>query len=107
MECPVCKKGFDENTGRRPKRFCSDPCKVKFWNANKKPPKPQIQDFSKPTNKVPDLSKEPPKTNYTVDMERISELEKEIEAIPDKTKGLGKMMAESIRKKIVSLKYNK
>lgn len=36
MECPVCKKDFNEKTGRRPKKFCSDECKVKFWNAKKK-----------------------------------------------------------------------
>ena len=36
MECPMCKKSFDENTGRRPKKFCSDACKVKFWNGFKR-----------------------------------------------------------------------
>ena len=35
MECPSCKKEFDENTGRRPKKFCSDACKVRFWNGRK------------------------------------------------------------------------
>jgi len=64
MECPVCKIEFDEKTGRRPKKFCSDPCKVKFWNAAKKPTTPQIQDCNQNTNQVPNLSKEPPKSNY-------------------------------------------
>lgn len=36
MKCPSCGNEFDEKTGRRPKKFCSDPCKVKFWNAFKK-----------------------------------------------------------------------
>ena len=36
MMCPVCKKEFDEYTGRKPKKFCSDACKIKFWNAFKK-----------------------------------------------------------------------
>lgn len=36
MECPVCKNKFNEKTGRRPKKFCSDGCKVKFWNAQKR-----------------------------------------------------------------------
>lgn len=36
MKCPVCKNEFNPDTGRRPKRFCSDNCKVKFWNAKKK-----------------------------------------------------------------------
>lgn len=35
MRCPVCKKEFDEYTGRRPKKFCSDACKVKYFNAVK------------------------------------------------------------------------
>lgn len=46
MECPVCKKEFDEYTGRRPKRFCSDECKIKFWNAKKK-----VAENIKPENK--------------------------------------------------------
>lgn len=36
MECPVCKKEFTEHTGRRPKKFCSDKCKVKYFNTLKK-----------------------------------------------------------------------
>lgn len=36
MECPVCKNDFNENTGRRPKKFCGDSCKVKFWNSKKR-----------------------------------------------------------------------
>lgn len=46
MECPVCKKDFDEKTGRRPKKFCSDGCKVKWWNAKKK-----VVVNNKPKNK--------------------------------------------------------
>lgn len=46
MECPVCKKEFNEHTGRRPKKFCSDECKVKFWNAKKK-----VALNNKPENK--------------------------------------------------------
>lgn len=36
MKCPVCKNDFNPDTGRRPKRFCSNACKVKFWNDFKK-----------------------------------------------------------------------
>lgn len=36
MNCPVCKKEFNEHTGRRPKKFCSDECKIRFWNDKKK-----------------------------------------------------------------------
>lgn len=46
MECPVCKKEFNEHTGRRPKRFCSESCKVKFFNAKK-----TVQKNNQPENK--------------------------------------------------------
>ena len=36
INCPQCGNQFDEKTGRRPKKFCTDPCKVKYWNAFKK-----------------------------------------------------------------------
>ena len=36
INCPQCGNQFDEKTGRRPKKFCSDDCKVKFWNGQKK-----------------------------------------------------------------------
>lgn len=84
MECPICKKEFNEKTGRRPKRFCSDGCKVKFWNAfkkaNTKPREPQIQDLNEFTNQVPNLTKEPPKSNYTITANR-EEILKQIEKI--------------------------
>lgn len=35
MNCPFCKKQFNPYTGRRAKRFCSNPCKVSFWNMQK------------------------------------------------------------------------
>lgn len=47
MECPICKKEFVSETGRRPKKFCSDACKVKFWNAFKK-----VNENNKPENKA-------------------------------------------------------
>lgn len=107
-KCKRCGVPISPKTKRA--EFCSPKCKV-YWhrenNATTKPEPPQIKDFNKPTNQVPDLSKEPPKTNYTINTGKIAELEKELEAIPDKTKGLGKALAESIRKKIVNLKYNK
>jgi len=58
MECPVCKNEFDEYTGRKPKKFCSDACKVKFWNAQKKvvennkpEKKKEIENDRNPTEK--------------------------------------------------------
>ena len=36
IKCPICGTEFDEKTGRRPKKFCGEPCKIKFWNASKR-----------------------------------------------------------------------
>ena len=68
--CPNCKKEFEEKTGRRPKRFCSENCKDTFWNFQKRiaakdvAPK-KVQDLSKPNTEVKPV--EQPKTNYVVD----------------------------------------
>lgn len=50
-QCPVCLKEFNQYTGRRPKRFCSEECKVKYFNAEKKIAKtltdPKVKDAMK------------------------------------------------------------
>lgn len=33
--CPNCGKEFNPNTGRRPKKFCSDACRSRFHNSQK------------------------------------------------------------------------
>lgn len=62
MECPVCKKDFNEKTGRRPKKFCSDECKVKFWNAKKKVVENNLPETKKKIeedrNTAPDIEKD-------------------------------------------------
>lgn len=66
MQCQVCKKEFDEKTGRRPKRFCSNACKVKFWNAEKSTKKTDIsvpmeeKNIAKVGFYIPDGSKTTP-----------------------------------------------
>lgn len=62
-----------------------------------------VKDLSKPNTEVKPV--EQPKTNYVIDAQKISELEKELAAIPDKTKGLGKLMAKSLQDRIYKLKY--
>ena len=76
MKCPVCKKDFDEHTGRRPKKFCSDECKVKFWNAkkrvvvnNKPENKKRIEEERQTHNSVGE------KHNRSQPIEGISEME--------------------------------
>lgn len=105
MECPICKKDFNPETGRRPKKFCSDQCKVKFWNKFKGKEKPEInvQDANKQTNEV--KPPEAPKTNYSINTEKIAELQKELELIPDI--GLGKRRRAFLQNEIYRLKYPK
>lgn len=35
-QCLNCKKEIEEYTGRRPKKYCSDACRQKFFQAKKK-----------------------------------------------------------------------
>ncbi len=61
-----------------------------------------IQDLTKP-NVVVD-AETPPKTNYVIQNNpELAKLEAELAAIPDKTKGLGKKLAETMQKKIKEL----
>ena len=41
-QCLNCKKEIQEYTGRRPKKYCSDPCRQKFFQAKKKREKPKV-----------------------------------------------------------------
>jgi len=72
-----------------------------------------IQDLTSQTQVIKPA--EQPKTNYVIKDEygqnpdlqtqdQIAALEKELAAIPDTTKGLGKTLAASIKKKIANLK---
>ena len=40
-KCPVCEKEFDPITGRRRRKFCSDNCRQKAWQANNKSVPPE------------------------------------------------------------------
>jgi hypothetical protein len=106
MDCPVCKKEFDEHTGRRPKKFCSDNCKVKFWNVKKK-----VAENNKPENKKRILGERnaTPITEKSIyqnpiadNSEKIKELEEEIKTLPDV--GLGKKRRIFLEGKIRELK---
>ena len=62
-----------------------------------------VQDLSKPNTEIKPV--EQPKSNYVIDTQKISELEKELAAIPDTTKGVGKTLGDSIKRRIYFLKY--
>lgn len=106
-ECLRCGHEFEP---KNPKgKFCSDVCRV-YWNRMKKANDKlgeavfsSINDFNKQTNEI--KPPEQPTTNYTINTQRIYELEEELKSIPDTTKGLGKKLAESIKKQIFNLKY--
>ena len=110
MECPVCKKEFVSETGRRPKKFCSDPCKVKFWNAFKR-----VSENNKPENMArieserkgyPKLSDEAGQNPILAEAEdtykQIASYEEEIKGLPDI--GLGKQRKKFLQNKIYELR---
>lgn len=83
ISCPICGKEFDEKTGRRPKRFCSEPCKIKFWNANKKTPKKEsVPEFKQSLDETP--------------KEVIKEVDKKIEEISQPSVPVFKSLAEKL-----------
>lgn len=83
MQCPICKKEFNEKTGRRPKKFCSDVCKVKWWNLQRaikkegdadKKLKEEVANDTEITKILEEINtSEPPK------LSRIQELMKQAE----------------------------
>ncbi len=116
MDCPICKKEFDEKTGRRPKKFCSDACKVKFWNkfkkmqsgAETKPPeyKEQTNYTHKAAIVVPiDGDKyETKEIDLTPIREQIEQLKKELYNCPKEYSETGRIIWRKEReKKIQSL----
>lgn len=46
-KCKNCGVEIVRNTGRRPKEFCSDSCRVKFWQKNKKNKSPNPEPKKK------------------------------------------------------------
>jgi len=99
MECPVCKKEFDEKTGRRPKKFCSDACKVKFWN-REKVAKIKYKHFLMPNSSITDIDTEKVIKNET---KEIIEVTKEIE---ENSKEKIKEQIEILRKEIIHVPDN-
>ena len=56
INCPQCGDKFDEKTGRRPKRFCSDDCKVTWWNEQRSPKKEEKRaDEPPPKSRIQEL----------------------------------------------------
>lgn len=109
-KCKRCGVAISPKTKRA--EFCSQKCKVYWWRMKRANDRlmesvsPSIPDYyNKQTNEIKPPKQ--PETNFTINMQRISELEEELKMIPDKTKGLGKKLAESINLKILKLKRPK
>ena len=102
MECPVCKKGFNEHTGRRPKKFCSDGCKVKFWNTQKRVVDGKLDEAVKKYTSFESASEFIEFKTSVDNSEKIKELEEEIKTIPDI--GLGKKRRQFLEQQIRNFK---
>lgn len=112
MECPVCQKEFDEKTGRRPKKFCSDACKVRYWNSQKpfiakkmvkKTPPTNSNNLNRPFNTTPYTSESSLSTEQI--KEQIDALRKEIIHVPDNYSETGRIIwVKEREKKIKELK---
>lgn len=110
MECPVCKNEFDPYTGRRPKKFCSDGCKIQWHNVSKKvvennkPGNKAMEDFEKglmlaglvtPAN-VQELEERTRLEEYEKALARIEELQKELKT-PPKSVSIGISVWKRVR----------
>jgi len=104
MNCPICKKEFNEKTGRRPKKFCSDVCKVKFWNGVKKHKiEVKVINLTEPL-KPKDYIKKPLKNesvNTTQKVYTIEMCEKELMTLGEGT--FARQRREFLRKKVLEL----
>lgn len=60
-KCNYCGKEYIYQ--KQSSKYCSGTCKV-YWNRENTPT--QIQNLTKPTNQVKDLTEHPPKTNYVI-----------------------------------------
>ena len=115
INCPQCGNLFDEKTGRRPKKFCSDACKVRFWNGRKNVARKlrEAGVLVPPTFDDPNHTPlSPPKVSYfpphTVEYDKaeiqtqIDALEKQLSTIAE---GIyGTPMRNKIQDKIAKLK---
>lgn len=93
-KCLNCDKELIQTDGKRDKKFCSNTCRSSYWFKKNKVPKVKtvsieewnelqnklkkfeglkgasVADLNNPINEVKNITKEPPKTNYTIDIKR-------------------------------------
>lgn len=75
MGCKFCKKELTQTPGKKKKEFCGETCRSNYWyGLNKKgrsASKTVVQDLNKQSEgKTQSLSKNSPKTNYTIDSKK-------------------------------------
>lgn len=105
-KCKRCGAKITPKTKRA--EFCSNKCKV-YWHREKKRKvlvPEQIPEFNESIKNMPQAVKDKVDTSIAnADVEiKMAELQKELAAIPDKTKGFGKQLADSIDKRIKNLR---
>jgi len=104
MVCPICKIEFNEHTGRRPKKFCSDGCKVKFWNAFKKRNvDPAVKDVTDKPDSPTEKKRNPLSSTDSIILQQIAAYEEELKTLPEAGL-LSKKRREFLNKKIAELK---
>lgn len=99
-----CENMVEVNTGRRPRKYCSDKCRISAFLKKKQPAKfvqkekyeklvqeneglkQQIQDLTKPTNEVTPIVQ--PTTNYVI--RRPKTLDELKLIVPEKLTGFDK-----------------
>ena len=104
MECPVCKIEFDEKTGRRPKKFCSDPCKVKFWNSQKKV---VVKDYTKQSTGTTQNLNEKKETNFTIDTNKPDMVRKSPEGYVEGQDYTYSLSEDQVKKQIEAIRAEK
>lgn len=97
MNCPTCKKEFNPHTGRRPKKFCSDNCKVKYFNARK-----VLKNIKEDLKQVDKLIEKYSNPNATVLADfLLPNIQKQIDDYTEELKHLGDGAIGKKRKRFV------
>ncbi len=68
LKCLTCGKPIIQG-GNRPKKYCDSTCRSIAWHreAAKAKAKVSVKDLTKPSSgKAKDLTRQPPKTNFTI-----------------------------------------
>lgn len=101
-KCRQCGNTLVHIEGRRPKEFCTDACRIKFYYANK--PKIQVKDLTKKTD-VKSITAPKPTTNYYIDTTKKVEIKLSVEGVvPVFKNDVERMFWEEQQKRVTNKK---